>query len=66
MAADYIRVQVTGKGPLKKYITGEEISIPRGSTMSMLVSSYRIPAEHRVICMKDGKRNHAGGCRQVG
>jgi hypothetical protein len=56
MAADYIRVRVTGKRPLKKYITGEEISIPRGSTMSMFISGYRIPAEHRVPCMKDGKR----------
>jgi hypothetical protein len=29
MAADYIRVRVTGKGPLKKYITGGEISLIR-------------------------------------
>jgi hypothetical protein len=56
MAADQIKVRVTGKGPLKRYVAGEDIVIPHGSTVSMLVSRCRIPVEHRVICMKDGKR----------
>ena len=56
MAADQIRVRVAGKGPLKKYVTAEDIVVPRGSTMSILVSRFHIPDEHPVICMKDGKR----------
>lgn len=56
MAADTISVRVSGKGPVRKYITGERAVIPRGSTMSMLVSSFRIPGELPIICLKDGKR----------
>jgi sulfur carrier protein ThiS len=56
MAADQIRVRVSGKGPLKKYVAEEEAVVPRGSTMSELVGRYHIPIGHPVICMKDGKR----------
>jgi sulfur carrier protein ThiS len=56
MAVEQIKVRVSGKGPLKKYITAKEVAVPRGSTVSMLVSCFRIPDGHRVICMKDGKR----------
>jgi sulfur carrier protein ThiS len=56
MAAEQIKVRVSGKGPLKKYITAQEVAVPRGSTVSMLVSRFSIPDGHRVICMRDGKR----------
>jgi hypothetical protein len=56
MAADQIRVRVTGKGLLKKYITAEDLVVPRCSTISVLISRFHIPEEHPVICMKDGKR----------
>ncbi len=56
MAAERITVRVAAKGPLKKYVIGDEAVIPRGSMISSLVSYYNIPAELPVICMKDGKR----------
>jgi len=56
MAAEQIKVRVSGKGPLKKYVPGGVIVIPKGSTASMLVSRFRIPDGHRVLCMRDGKR----------
>ena len=56
MAPELVTVRVSAKGPLRKYVTGEEAAIPRGSTASALVSFYRIPAEHPVVLMKDGVR----------
>ena len=56
MAPDNITVRVSARGPLRKYVTAEEAEIPRSSTASALVSFYRVPAEHHVIVIKDGKR----------
>ncbi len=56
MAGESIRVRVSAKGPVRKYIIGDEAVIPCGSTASMLVSSFRIPRELPVICMKEGRR----------
>jgi hypothetical protein len=56
MAGENIRVRVSGKGLLKKYITSEEAVIPHDAAMSELISYYQIPAGHLVVCFKDGKR----------
>ncbi len=60
MAADTISVRVSGKGPVRKYIAGDEAVVPFGSTASMLVLSLKIPRELPVICMKEGRRLQPG------
>jgi len=56
MAGDFIRIEVSGKGPVRRYIACKEAVIPRGSTVSTLIAGLRIPKELRVICMKEGRR----------
>ena len=56
MADDLITIGVAAKGPVRSYIACKEAVIPRGSTVSTLISGLRIPKEIRVICMKDGRR----------
>jgi hypothetical protein len=56
MAGENITVRVSGKGLLKKYITSEEAVIPHDSTISALISYFKIPAGYIVVCFKDGKK----------
>ncbi|HOT45164.1 MAG TPA: MoaD/ThiS family protein [Spirochaetota bacterium] len=56
MAGDFITIGVAGKGPVRKYISRNKAVVPSGSTVSTLIAGLRLPAELRVICMRDGKR----------
>ncbi len=56
MAGDFIRIGVSGKGPVRSYIAVSEAVVPRGSTISTLIAGLRIPSELRVICLKVGRR----------
>jgi hypothetical protein len=56
MAGDFITIGVAAKGPVRSYIACKEAVVPRGSTISTLISDLRLPKELHVICMKEGKR----------